>query len=71
MPTKNVKNLIVKLATDKDYRKEFFESENKEKILSDMGFSKEEKQTLLNLTPDRVEEFIATNDTVNFSDIRI
>ncbi len=70
MPTQKIKDLITKLATDADYRKKFFESKNKEELLS-TDFNKEEKQVLANLTPDRVEEFVASNDTVSFSDIRI
>ncbi len=70
MPTKKIKNLITKLATDADYRKTFFGSKNKEELLS-KDFSAEEKQVLVNLTPDRVEEFVASNDMVSFSDIRI
>jgi hypothetical protein len=70
MPIKKIKDLITKLATDADYRKKFFESGKKEELLG-RDFSKEEREVLVNLTPDKVEEFVASNDRVSFSDIRI
>lgn len=68
MSYQKIKNFITRLTTDAEFRKKFFETKNREKFLK--GFSKEEKEVLVKLTPERVEKF-ATSNKVVFSDIRI
>lgn len=72
MGLETLKEIIVRIATDQEYRAKFFDEKTKADSLKhyESSLTEEEKLCLYELTPDRVEEYVR-KDLTKCQDIRI
>lgn len=72
MALETVKEILTRLATDKEFRDKFFNPKSIDEVLSQYKgrLTQEEIQCLNELTSDRVEQY-ASKDIHTGSDIRI
>lgn len=75
MALEDVREIITRVATDKDFRENFFDPKGIDKVLVPYKdkLTSEERQCLYGLTPGRVEEYVSKEDlnVYSCSDIRI